>query len=220
MRRTDREAGTRPAATGVGIGLLAAVLALASALALPTPASAQGWDVPRLLGPYSPVDRAAMWVRPGSEEGGGDGFLLAWRPRSWSPRLSLRALGVFGGGDDRGGLGLDLRLPLAVDDVAVTWNTGLGFSISDATARINLPLQVAVSKSFSEGQIWLAPWAATGLSLDWRSSPPGNGDDFDVLGVVEAGLDLSLDTQRQVVFRLGWSLWERQAFALGLALPY
>jgi hypothetical protein len=132
----------------------------------------------------------------------------------------LRALGVFGGSDDRGGLGLDLRMPLALDEVAVTWNTGLGFSVSDATARVNLPLQVAVSKSFSEGQIWFAPWAAAGFSLDWRSSPPGNGDDFDVLGVLEVGMDLSLDTQRQVVFRLGWSLWERDAFALGLALPY
>ena len=210
MRRIERGRG------------VATALAVATLLTLSAPgeAAAQGWDAPRMLGPYTPMDRSALWVNPGNDEGGGDGVLLTWRPRGWSPQVSLRALGVFGGANDRGGAGIDLRMPLALNEVAVTWQTGLGFSVSEATTRINLPLQLAASKSFSEGQVWIAPWASAGFSLDWQSSPPRNGDDFDVLGVVEAGLDLSLDTQRQVVFRLGWSLWERHAFALGVALPY
>ena len=209
MRRTDRFRRVRSAA----------LLALASTLC-PGTVAGQGWDVPRLLGPHTPVDRAALWTQHGNGQGGGDGLLVLWRPRSWSPRVSLRAQGVVGGAADRIAGGVDLRVPLAVDAVAVTWNTGLGLSLSEAVSSVSVPLQLAVSRSISEGQIWLGPWFATGLALDWRPSPPEGADDFEVFGVAEVGLDLAFDTRRRYVLRLGWSFWERDAFALGLALPY
>lgn len=205
--------------------ILVGLLILLAVLLWPRGAAGQGWDVPRLMGPVSPVERSAMWTRFNEDEGAGDGFLVTWAFDSWNPALSLRGGGVVSGEAPRGLLGLDVRVPIdlgSLTDGGLVggWSSGLGVSVGEENdTRVNVPVQVGVTLPWTSGQVWAAPYVTAGASFEWRADAPEDVEEFETHPVVEAGLDLSLDPGRVVVLRLGGSLVGRRAFGVGVALP-
>ena len=199
-----------------GLGALALLLALAVS---PGGTAAQGWEAPRLVGPYSPLERGLLWFRLPDEEGGGEGLVATWRPRGWNPALSVRGGGVLGGEGDRGFAGVDVRAPLRVGGTAVIWTSGLGASLGNQL-RITLPMQLSASRIWRTGDLWTAPFLTGGAALEWRDDGGGEVDEFQLHPVLEVGVDLTVDPRRRWTLRGGAGLVGRKGFALGLAFPY
>jgi hypothetical protein len=64
----------------------------------------------------------------------------------------------------------------------------------------------------------MAPYVSGGAVADVRLGDGAPRKEFQVDGVIEVGLDLSLDTQRRFILRGAASFGPRSAVALGMAV--
>lgn len=214
MRRTDR--GSR----ACGLASLAALLSLLPGLAAPAGAQV-AWEAPRLLGPESPVDVGAAWVRFGGA-GGAQGLVGMWRPSGLPTPLSLRGGVARDGEEDPAAMvGLDVRVPVSrhADGarVDVSWSAGGGVVVGEFT-RLTVPVDLAVGRSWASGSVWLAPYLTGGVVMDLSLGEERPNEEFRMRPTAGAGLDLALDPGRRVVLRAAMAFGEHEAVAVGVVV--
>lgn len=66
--------------------------------------------------------------------------------------------------------------------------------------------------------MWMSPYTGAGVALDLHFGGNFEGDEFEVDHALDVGLDLLLDSARNVVVRAAASLGDRQAFVIGVAV--
>jgi len=232
MRSTEKR-DTRPGRRPSRGALLAAAAALLLAPgAFTVPAAGQvAWDTPRLLGPESPAGFGVYWLRTstGTET---DAAMATWALPGSGGNIILRGgAGIDRGGEPGGGDllsafgGIDLRAPIArhtpQQPLDIEWYSGLGAGAgpeSEQYVLVTVPMGISVGRSWTSGSVWLAPYLALGLALDLSLGDAAPGDEFDVTPAADVGLDLALDPARRFIVRVGASLGDRQAVAVGLDL--
>ncbi len=79
----------------------------------------------------------------------------------------------------------------------------------------SFPLGLVVGWQASDEGVSFAPYAGGHLALDVVSGP---GDDMDLEGVVDLGLDMTFD--RGFMVRFGAALGDREALAIGIRVPH
>lgn len=178
-------------------------------------------DTPRLVSPTGPGGLAVYWSRPDAVPGDDAAVLATW-VLPGLPSVRLRGgLGI-GANDDEAVLGgIDVQAPMTRRREGLPfdldWQGGIGISVGEHTL-VTLPVGVAAGTSWSSGTVWLAPYASAGLAADLWIGDDYDGDEFEVDPALDVGLDLSLDSDRDVVLRAAVSLGDRQALAIGLAI--
>jgi hypothetical protein len=186
-------------------------------LGLPVSASSQiAWDAPSLMRPGSPSGLSILLFEgyPGDELG----VMVGWRNSAAPSGVGVRV----GLADDPGGDlavmgGLDFSGLLAqldgAGDPAVMWWTGAGLGVGDEFLA-SFPLGLAFGwRGSSDGVVFL-PYAGGHASLDIFSGP---GDDVDIDGSVDLGVDIGWSSRFMV--RFGASVGGRDSFAIGVRLP-
>lgn len=183
----------------------------------PVGAAAQvAWDVPAMMRPGAPGGLSILLLEP--YPGDDFGVLAMWR-RSAAPA----GIGLRGGlADDPAGdlaafFGLDISGSLGSlgsgSQPSVLWWSGAGLGVGDE-ALISFPLGAVIGWSISEESVSFAPYVGGHLVLDAYTGP---GDDLDLDGSLDLGVDLGFGSDLMV--RFGAALADRDAFALGLRLP-
>lgn len=179
-------------------------------------------DTPRLISPRGPGGLGVYFVQPDVFPGDDVGVLATWAMPGLPPSLRLRG-GVGTGAEDTqaifGGIDVQTALIRARDGqpLDVDWQAGAGFSVGDH-AVVTIPVGVTGGVSWSSGSVWMSPYTTAGVALDLHFGGNFEGDEFEIDPALDVGLDLSLDSARNVVLRAAASLGDRQAFAVGLAV--
>lgn len=189
---------------------------LAVALAA-SPARAQlAWDTPSLVGPHVPPGLSIFLVDP--SPGDGLGALGTWRHDGRRYGIGYRAalaqdddndLAGFGGVDVSGAL----ADAVAGADIQIGWWSGLGAGFG-RDAVVSVPLGLVVGWHGRGGDSSFAPYVGGHVVLDVSS---GQGDNLDLEGVADLGLDLTLVSGW--VVRFGAAIGRRDALAVGLRVP-
>ena len=176
-----------------------------------------------LLAPGSPGGLGVFLLEPAGQAAapGGDagvGVVGTWRRSEAPSGLGIR-LGL---ADDPGGdpavlVGLDvsgtLTLPTEDFPVGAIWLLGAGVSAGDEVL-LSFPAGISAATELDAEGILIRPYLSPRVSLDIRS---GLGDQVDLAAAVDLGLDLAFF--RDWIIRFALSLGEREAIAVGLALP-
>lgn len=193
-------------------------LALASVLVTPHDSVAQiVWDTPSMMRPGAPSGLSILLLdaHPSDELGG----MVGWRRAPAPVGLGLRAgladeadgdLAAMFGLDVSGGLG---SLDPDIGRPEVLWWSGIGMGIGDEVVA-SLPLGIVLGWRGSDEGVTFMPSLGAHLALDIMSGP---GDDLDLDGTVDLGLDVGF--QSGLMFRLGAGIGGRDALAVGLRLP-
>jgi len=195
---------------------LVAGAALVFALLGPTGASAQAvWDAPAFVRPGAPPGLTLALTD--SEPGDGLGVLALWRGAAVPSGLGFRAGVSEAPGDDVMALfGVDvsgsLTRVVGVKGPSAIWWSGAGVGVGDDVA-LSFPLGVAFSWAWVGDGVPVMPSAGGHLALDVFL---GDGDDLDLEGVVDLGLDFAFS---RWVVRVGAALGGRDALAIGLRIP-
>lgn len=215
----------RRVASGVrGIGpLLAAVLA---ALVLSgSPAAGQvAWESPLLVHPHVPAGWSVFLMDP--HPGDDVGVMASWRTAPRPVGFGVRAgLGEGAGGDLAvfGGLDASGTIVEYTDEAPLDliWVLGGGLSISDHLL-ISFPAALMAGWNLSTEAADFRPYVGPRVVLDaWMGDDSGRGrggdDDLDLELAVDLGLDVAFNGGW--VVRFGVSAGDREALAVGLALP-
>ena len=121
------------------------------------------------------------------------------------------------GGDPAVLAGLDvsgaLSRPTEDFPVGSIWFLGAGISAGDEVL-LSVPAGISAATELDADGILLRPYLSPRVSLDVRSGP---GDKVDLAAAVDLGLDLAFS--RDWMIRFALSLGQREAIAVGLALP-
>jgi hypothetical protein len=191
-------------------------LAFAAALSA-IPASAQiAWDAPALISPAVPSGFSLFLVDPA---GGGLGALGTLRHAAGPVGLGYRAAIAeeSGSGDLAASFGIDVAGMLARgvegSEVDLAWWWGAGIGIGSETV-VSFPLGIVLGWTGSGGDVVLSPYGGGHIVLDISSGP---GDDVDLNGAVDLGMDLVLSSGWMI--RFGASLGDRESLAFGIRLP-
>ncbi|HSW29111.1 MAG TPA: hypothetical protein VLH75_06380 [Longimicrobiales bacterium] len=190
--------------------------ALALAFLAPPNASAQAvWDTPAFVRPGAPpgLTLALTDAAPGD----GLGVLALWRGSALPSGLGFRAGLSEAPGDDVVALfGVDvsgsLTRMVGTGAPAGIWWSGVGMGLGDDVA-VSLPLGVAFSWAWVGDGVSVMPSAGAHLALDILL---GDGDDLDLEGALDLGLDFALS---RWVIRVGAALGGRDALAIGVRIP-
>lgn len=174
------------------------------------------WDSPAMIQPGAPAGLSILLIEPhpGNEFGG----LVMWRGQPAPVGLGFRG-GIVedAGGDVTGVLGLDLSGTLASPgsdgQPQVLWWTGAGIGFADEVIA-SFPLGVVLGWRATDESVTFMPYVGGHLALDVRSGP---GDDLDLDGAVDLGMDLGFGSGFMV--RFGAAVGGRDAFAIGVRLP-
>ncbi len=192
-------------------GPLTVILALGAG-----PASAQiAWDSPPLISHVAPSGVSLFLVSP---EGGDLGGLVTFRHSAGPVGLGYRfALAEESGTGDlavSGGVDISGFLARAVEgsEVDVLWWSGVGLGVGNETL-VSIPLGALVGWSGEGGDAILSPYGGGHVVLDVSSA---EGDNVDLAGALDLGLDLSLASGWLV--RFGGSVGDREALAIGLRI--
>lgn len=201
-------------AAGLSLALIGASSARAAAQVLP--------DSPRLTGVLEEPSFGAFFFQPSSLRGDGRGGLVTWAPAGLPASARLR-FGAAEQDDDDGGVsgfgGIDVRIPLKPDEasgVRLAWTTGIGGSYGE-WGVISLPIGLVAGAVWSEGAVTLAPWVGVGVGFDYQFGDEAPDNEFEVRPAADVGLDLAFDEARRVLLRVGLSMGDRSALAVGLA---
>lgn len=174
------------------------------------------WDAPSFMRPGSPAGMTIALTdnTPGDQLG----LLGIWR-RSPAPiGLGFRGGIVDAPGDQiRGLFGLDVSgrfAPLSgKNHPRAMWWTGAGVGLGNHVS-VSVPLGLVVGWTGTDQQVAFMPYVGGHVVLTAASGP---GDNADLDGVVDLGLDLRLARDWNV--RLAASLGGRQTLGIGLAIP-
>lgn len=196
---------------------LLCTLAAAGAL-VPASARAQvAWDGPSMMRPSAPSGLSLLLMD--ADPGDGFGVMALYRGSRAPVGLGFRGGVVEGpGGDDVTAVfGVDVSGALAdlegAGDPSVLWWTGAGLGVGD-DILVSFPLGIVLGWEARDEGVSFAPYAGAHVALDVFSGP---GDDLDLEGVVDLGLDMTFD--RNFMVRFGAALGGREALAIGVRLP-
>lgn len=195
---------------------LAAGAALALTLLGPASASSQAvWDAPAFVRPGAPPGLTLALTD--SEPGDGLGVLALWRGAAVPSGLGFRAGVSEAPGDDVVALfGVDvsgsLTRVVGMKGPSAIWWSGAGVGVGD-NVGLSFPLGVALSWAWVGDGVSVMPSAGGHLALDVFL---GDGDDLDLEGVVDLGLDFAIS---RWVVRVGAALGGRDALAIGVRIP-
>lgn len=124
-------------------------------------------------------------------------------------------LSVFGG--------IDVRTALArhteSQPLDIEWTAGIGAGApaqGERYALVSLPTAVSVGRSWSSGSVWLAPYVSLGVTFDLNIGADAPEEEFEWSPTADLGLDMALDPGRRFVLRVGTSLGDRHAVAVGV----
>jgi hypothetical protein len=197
--------------------LLRLAVVVALVLGLPAPGRAQvAWDVPPLVYPGSPAGMSLFVTA--AHPGDGIGVLATWRGSAAPTGIGYR-LGIAEepGGDVAALVGVDVSGGLAAPDgagsPAVLWWTGAGFGVGD-DFLVSFPLGIGLGWEARADEVTFRPSVGGHVVLDVFT---GEGDDLDLDGALDLGVDLAFRSGFTV--RFGGSLGGREALAIGVRIP-
>lgn len=195
-------------------------LGVALASVLMTPRGVQGqivWDTPSMMRPGAPAGLSILLLdaHPSDELGG----MVTWRRAAAPVGIGLRA-GIADevDGDLAGMFGLDVSGSLGDLDPdlgrpEVLWWSGAGIGVGDEVMA-SLPLGIVLGWRGSDEGLTFMPSLGAHLALDIMSGP---GDDLDLDGTVDLGLDVGF--RSGLMLRVGAGVGGRDALAVGVRLP-
>lgn len=192
------------------------ILAL-SCLLLPDAASAQvAWDVPSMMRPGAPAGLSLLLIEPARSNE--LGALAIWRSADAPTGLGFRAgIAEESDGDAAGLFGVDisgsLNSPSSTGEPQVIWWTGAGLGFGSEILA-SFPLGLSLGWRGTDEGVTFMPHVGGHVVLDVLSGP---GDDIDIDGVVDLGLDLGF--QSGLMVRFGAAIGDRDALAVGVRLP-
>lgn len=192
------------------------ILAL-SCLLLPTVGSAQvAWDVPSMMRPGAPAGLSLLLIEPAP--GNELGAMAVWRNADVPVGLGFRAgIAEEPGGDAAGLFGVDmsgaLNSPSSTGEPQVIWWTGAGLGFGSEILA-SFPLGISLGWIGTDEGVTFMPNVGGHVVLDVISGP---GDDIDIDGVVDLGLDIGF--QSGFMVRFGAAIGDRDALAVGVRLP-
>ncbi len=177
-------------------------------------------DTPRLMSPNGPGGLAVLWVQPDALPGDEKAILATWTPPG-SPGLRFRGGFGIGADDDEAFLaGIDLQTAITrrgTFPFDLDWQAGAGVGFG-SHLLLTVPVGVTAGRSWSSGDVWIAPYVSVGLAADLHFGDDFEGDEFEVDPALDVGFDLALDDARHAVIRAAASLGDRQTLAVGLAI--
>lgn len=192
-------------------------------VAVPTSARAQfAWETPRMLGPDTPGGFAVHWLQAETLPGDDQGVMVIWQPPGLPEGVFLRGGAGTGAGDETAGFGsIDVRTRITNaregQPLDIAWIAGAGVGVGE-TLLFTVPVGLTAGRSWASGSVWFSPYMGIGAAMDYRRSLDDDidiDDEFDVYPSADIGVDLSLDPARRLILRVGASLGDRQAIALG-----
>lgn len=183
----------------------------------PGPATAQvAWDAPPMIAPGSPSGLSFfLWdAHPSNDLG----VLVSWRPSPVPAGLGFRGgLAEAPSGDLAGVFGFDVSGSLGslgeVGSAGVVWWAGAGLGVGNELL-VSLPAGLVLGWRVSEEGVTFQPYVGGHVALDLLTGP---GDDMELDGALDLGLDLTFGSGFAV--RFGASVGGRDALAIGVRLP-
>lgn len=183
----------------------------------PVAASAQiVWDAPSMIRPGAPSGLSILLLEP--YPGNEFGAMVMWRGSPAPGGLGLRV----GLAEDRGGdlaamIGLDVSGPIAdlggSGDPRVIWWSGAGIGVGEELVA-TFPAGMVLGWNIQSDGVVFSPNIGGHVALDVLTGP---GDDLDLDGSLDLGVDLGFNSGLAV--RFGASIGGREALAIGLRLP-
>jgi hypothetical protein len=186
-------------------------------LLLPMTVQAQPrWDAPSFMRPGSPSGLTLAIID--TDPGAGIGVLALWRGAAAPTGIGFRAGITEAPADEGAGLiGIDisgsLSGPVASGQPEVLWWTGAGVGLGNDVSA-SFPLGLVFGWTAQDEGVSFMPYAGGHVVLDILSGP---GDDLDLDGVVDLGLDLAFS--RGWVMRFGAGLGGRESVGFGVRIP-
>lgn len=183
----------------------------------PAASAAQvAWDAPAMIRPGAPSGLTILLHEP--YPGDDIGALVLWRQSPAPVGLGIRAgITEDPGGDLAALFGLDVSGPLArlegAGDPQVLWWSGAGLGVGNELVA-TFPAGIVLGWNIAGEGVVFSPSLGGHLALDIMTGP---GDDLDLDGSVDLGVDLGFNSGLQV--RFGASVGGRDALAVGLRLP-
>jgi hypothetical protein len=184
---------------------------------VPGSACAQlSWDVPSLVEPYAPQGLSVFVMNPDPSDNLGG--LVHWRHDSAALGLGYRVgLGRNPAGHVAALAGVDVSGILAHTvegaDLPVLWWTGFGTGLGH-NVMVSVPLGLVAGWHGIGDDNVLAPYVGGHVVLDLSTQ---EGQVVNLDGSFDVGVDLTLVSG--FVVRVGASLGDRNALAVGLRLP-
>jgi hypothetical protein len=184
-----------------------------------SPGSAAGqvaWDVPSLVAPGAPSGLSVLLLDAHPSDKAG--VLATWRRAAAPVGIGLRGgLADQPSGGLAGLFGIDLSGPIAnvqgAGDPQVIWWGGAGLGVGDEVLA-SFPLGLAFGWRGTDEGLTFRPYAGAHATLDAATGP---GDDLHLGVSVDLGLDLGF--RSGFMARLGASLGDRDALAIGVRFP-
>jgi len=174
------------------------------------------WDAPSMIRPGAPSGLSILLLEP--YPGNEFGAMVMWRGAPAPSGIGLRV----GVAEDRGGdlaamFGLDVSGPIAnlggSGDPRVIWWAGAGLGVGEELIA-SFPAGMVLGWNIQSDGVVFSPNIGGHIALDILT---GRGDDLDLDGSLDLGVDLGFNSGLAV--RFGASLGGREALAIGLRLP-
>jgi len=205
------------------------ILLIATALMLSSPGMARAqvaWDTPRMIGPESPTGFGVYFLRSSALGPEMDAAMVTFGLPGTGGAVSLRGGAAVDDQDDFSVFGgIDVRTPIArhTEDqpLDLEWIAGIGAGAptqGERYALLSLPMAVSAGRSWSSGSVWLAPYVSLGVTFDLNVGGDAPDEEFEWSPTADVGLDLALDAGRRFIVRVGASLGDRHAVAVGLSV--
>jgi hypothetical protein len=191
----------------------------------PTALRAQtAWDTPRMVGPESPTGFGVYWLRSSALGEAMDGAIVTFGLPGTGGAVSVRGGAVVDAEDDLTAFGgIDVRAAIAMhtDDqpLDIAWTAGIGAGAptrGERYAVVSLPTAISAGRSWASGSVWMAPYVSLGVAFDLNVGADAPDEEFQWSPTADVGLDLALDAGRRFIVRVGASLGDRHAVAVGL----
>lgn len=192
---------------------------------LATGARAQTWDAPTFFSPKPMDDIGLYYFRSSFGNSNVNGLKGIWRQ---SGNLNLGVQAGVGDISDAGQtilLGGEFYQPLkglsSSTGLVMSWNLGAGATFGKNYIDFSVPLGVSLGLNLgNRSGTGILPYVHPRVSLDVASyDEPVSGKnvtDTDVGFAVDIGADLNLG--EKLIIRAGYSLGDRDAFGIGVAL--
>lgn len=206
------------------------ILTALTAMAAGAPASAQirsviNWDAPMFFAPRPSDDLGLYVVKSDGSLDDATGLQAIWRQtgnlnlgvRAGVGDLSNAGNTILLGAELMGGLN-SLAPGAGID---ISWNLGAGAVFGDGYTVFSVPFGASVGLRLGSGSVQVAPYVHPRVSLDVVAVDDANGDEVtntDGAFALDLGADVNLG--QRFILRAGYSLGDRDAFGLGIAMRW